>query len=121
MENSKKFLANHQIPKYISFMDGKSHLFQLLDDEESSMIDDAGIKKEGIRYQVMEEGTPKSFFTSSIELISQLAEMPKGTVVKVQLKARKTNDGYRKRYEVEKIEENDVVSEVEDKDIPVIE
>ena len=119
MENSKRFLANAQIPQYISFMDGKSHLFQLLDDEESSITDDAGVKKEGIRYRVMEEGTPKSFFTSSIDLISQLAEMPKGAVVKVQLKARKTNDGYRKKYEVEKIEENDVPPDVKDEDIPV--
>jgi len=121
MENSKRFLANAQIPQYISFMDGKSHLFQLLDDEESSITDNAGVKKEGIRYRVMEEGTPKSFFTSSIDLISQLAEMPKGAVVKVQLKARKTNDCYRKKYEVEKIEENDVPPDVKDEDIPVIE
>ena len=86
---------------YISFKDGNPHTLKILNDKISTLKDKQGKEIEGVKYLVEENGEHKTFFTSSISLISKLADVEEGTEVIIQMRSRKTEDGsWQSYYEV---------------------
>ncbi len=94
MEASKQFLKDNNISQFISFQDGLPHTVKLMKDKVDSMPDrfgENGGKIQGMKYLVQEGGEQKTFFTTSIGLISKLAEFESGSVVTIQMKKKKVN------------------------------
>ncbi len=125
MENSKQYLKTHNIVSRISFKDSKEHIVELLNDKIDKIIDKEGNEKEGVKYSVKEDDELKSFFTSSIGLISKLAEMNDNDIVAIKLERKKTDEGYRSSFSVRKIGKSEgggeIKKDISDDDIPVIE
>ena len=128
MKASKQFIKDHDIIPIISFKDGKIHVVKILQDKVKTISTDRG-DKEGVAYKVMEGDTLKRFFTSSDSLIVKLSELEEGETVSIQMKSRKTQDGFINFYEVEKVQEGaetpsreDVVKPFpkDDGEIPII-
>jgi len=113
MQSSKNYLQNKNISPYISFQDGKAHTVTLLADEDYTLMD-----KEGIRFTVLENGEEKTFFTTSISLIRQLAEFSENTIVTIQLKTKIVNGNPVKSYDVSVV---GTATKKEEIEIPVIE
>ena len=111
MQNSQSYLSQKGIVPKISFQDGKSHKVTLVKDKIDKIKDANGTEKEGVKYMVFEDGTPKTFFTASSRLIQKLAELPENSEVIIQMKSKKGNEGYISYFEVSKAEE----------EIPIIE
>jgi len=119
MENTAKFLKDNNVVPFISFKDKKVHTVELLKDKMETITDAQGETKEGVKYLVKEGGTVKSFFTTSISLLQQLADKQKGDVVSIQLKSKKGEDGkYKSYYEVWEDLAND--SSDDEEEIPII-
>lgn len=119
MQNSKQFLKDKQILPRISFKDGKPHAFKLVKDKVDSLKNDKGEVVEGVKYLVEEAGEPKTFFTSSIALITKLSEISEDTEVIVQMKSRKADNGqWQSYYEVQS---KSKVGKDMGEEIPVIE
>ena len=118
MRESQNFMKKHQVLPNISFKDGKIHKVRLIQDKIKTITSPDGQTIEGVAYKVIEDGVPKRFFTSSISLISKLSEFPEDTTVTIQMKQRKTEQGFRSFYEVKKAEES---PEITDEEIPIIE
>ena len=97
MDASKQFLKDNDIVPFISFKAIPKHTFKLLGDEIAEMQTEGKTVK-GVRYAVEENGEKKSFFTGSSTLIARLSEFPIGTVVTVEMKKRKGDDGIWKSY-----------------------
>ena len=116
MENSKSFLQKQDIKPRISFKDGKTHIVKLLNDKQDTLTDENGKQVEGVKYLVEEEGEMKTFFTSSIGLITKLAELEPETIVAITMKRKKGEKGYTSYYDVEEAKQ-----EFSDNEIPVIE
>ena len=102
MNESKAYVKDHNIIPTISFKDGKAHVLKIIQDKRRTIQTDQG-DKEGVSYKVMEGETLKRFFTSSDALIVKLADIEEGESVKIQMKSRKTQDGFINFYEVEKV------------------
>ena len=101
MDNSKKFLKDHNILPKISFKDMNAHKVVLVQDKEVVISGGQGrADKPGIRYKVLEDNVPKIFETASEMLISKLSEMEENTEVVIQMKSRKTPDGFKNYFEV---------------------
>lgn len=93
MENSKQFLKTNNIFPRISFKDKQAHRVKLLNDKIDSITDQSGKMIEGVKYFVEEGGAKKTFFTSSVALISKLSECKENDVVNIQIKYIKGNGG----------------------------
>ena len=117
MEKSKQFLKDHDILPRVSFEKGKPRTLQIIDDRPEEITDKDGKKVEGMKYKVTENGEPKTIFTSSIALISKLAEIDPGTMVEITQKGYKQDGEWRTTYEVVQKGEDPV----DDGEIPVIE
>lgn len=103
MDNSKKYLEKNNTNQYISFKDGEAHTVKLMDDKEDTMPDRFGKEGgtiNGMKYLVEENGIKKTFFTSSIGLISKLSEFEKGSTITIQMKSVKINDEFRSEFVV---------------------
>ena len=93
MDNiEKKFLKDHNIVDRISFKDGQAHQVKIVKRKLDS-IDNQGVVKEGIKYMVLENNEPKTFFTSAISLIQILSEIEDGRVVIIQMKSKPNGQG----------------------------
>lgn len=101
MQNSQQFLKQENILPRLSFRDGKRHILTLVKDKIDSISNDKGQQIKGVRYLCTEDGTPKSFFTSSQALIQRLAEVPEESVVAIQMKRRQTPQGFRSYFEID--------------------
>lgn len=116
MKNAQKYLKQKDIRARISFKDGKQHTVILRESEVDTIHSD-GEEIEGVRFVVEEEGDEKSFFTSSIKLIQELASKEEGDVVEIQMKSKKSESGnWFSTYEVKSVGN----SKQPDDDIPVI-
>lgn len=111
MENSKEYLKKHKILPKISFDKGKPRIVKLIEDKQESFTNEKGELVEGMKYKVTENGDPKTIFTTSVALISRLAELEPETEVKITQKGYKQDGEFRTTYEVE----------VLDNEVPVIE
>lgn len=98
MNNSKDFLKKYNIVPFISFKETPKRNVKLMSDEISTLKGTDGNPVEGVKYVVEEEGSKKSFFTSSISLIQKLSEFNPGDEVTIEMKSRKGNDGKWKSY-----------------------
>jgi len=119
MDESKKFLKQSDVKPRLSFKDGKERIVKLLNDKIDTITDESGKKIEGIKYLVEHDGELKTFFTSSISLISKLSELEPETEVSIKMNRKKGEQGYRSFYEVVSV----VAVETEfipDNEIPVI-
>ena len=123
MENSKKFLKDHDILPRISFNDGKEHTVQIKQDKLETITDSQGKETEGVKYKVIEDGEIKTIFTSSVALISKLSVVEPDTVVKIKQKKYKDGSGQIKTtYEVSNVDGTELkLDSVPDEDIPIIE
>ncbi len=126
MENSKKFLKDHNILPKISFNDGEPRTLTIVDDKLDTTFDQKKqIDVDCMTYKVTENGEVKKFSTQSITLIAKLSEVEKDDVVKIQQTKYKTATGFKKTYKVSKIEgENEVSVEGDippELDIPILE
>lgn len=101
MEASKKYLASNKIIPFISFKSQPEHTVKLIDDKEDSIMTQEG-KQDGMKYLVEEDGTQKSFFTTSISLVQQLANFNKGDEVTIKLGSKKVDGQFRSSYTVRK-------------------
>jgi len=99
MKAEQDFLKKNDILPKISFKDGKAHTVKLLDRKMETVKFDDG-PKEGITYKVEENGMEKAFFTSSVGLISKLAESKNGETYTIEMKKRKTDSGYKSYFVV---------------------
>lgn len=116
MQGSKQYQKENNIIPRISFKDGKGHRVELVKDKMETMTFE-GEEKTGVKYLVKENGTPKSFFTSSEALISKLADLEEGAVVEIIMKSVKLDNGqWGSRYEVKQDG-----GQEEDDGIPIIE
>lgn len=108
MKASKDFLGEHNIKPYISFKDGKAHIIELVSDQKDTIKDGrSGELIEGIKYDVKENGDEKIIFSSSVSLISQLAEFPVGAIVRIEMKSRKDASGiFKSYYDVSAVDPN---------------
>ncbi len=104
MDASKKYIKEHDIIPTISFKDGKVHVVKIIQDRIKTISTDRG-DKEGVAYKVMEGNEVKRFFTSSDSLIVALSNVEEGETVQIQMKSRKTKDGFINYYEVEKVQQ----------------
>ena len=93
MENTKKYIETAQKESgdmgYISFKDGVAHTLKVLKDKEDTMPDKynaGGGTVKGMKYLVEENGVQKTFFTSSLALMSKLVDIPYGEEITIQLK-----------------------------------
>ena len=100
MENTKKYIETAQKESgdmgYISFKDGVAHTLKVLKDKEDTMPDKynaGGGTVKGMKYLVEENGVQKTFFTSSLALMSKLVDIPYGEEITIQLKSVKAADG----------------------------
>jgi hypothetical protein len=84
MDNSKKYLDENGYDDRISFSDGKTHTVKLLKDKEGTIPGPRGDVK-GMKYLVEEDGKQKSFFTSSLGLVSKLALCSENDVVSIHM------------------------------------
>ena len=87
---------------FISFKDGQPHKLKILNAKEDTLKDENGQPIEGMKFLVEEDGERKTFFTSSISLISQLADIEEGAVATIKMGRRKTEKGWRSYFEVSK-------------------
>ena len=113
MKESKQFLKDKNIKPRISFKDGNPHVVKLINDKIDEIDDGTGKTVEGMSYLVEEDGDQKTFFTSSIGLISALSELEHGAVVRIVMKKKKGEKGYISFYEIEKVEDEDSLPVVE--------
>lgn len=122
MQSSKDFLKERGVMSRISFKDGKAHTVVLLKDKVETIKGQDGSDIEGVKYLVTEGKEPKSFFTSSVKLIQQLADVKENEEVTIVMKSKKGDTGYVSYYEVKKKEDgNPDEDEIDVDDIPVIE
>jgi len=117
MKNAQDYLKKHGIIPFISFKDGSGHKVELVECSEDIITEKSGEEKEGMKFIVLEDKETKSFFTSSIDLISKLAGLNKGTIVSIQMKKRK--DG--KTGEFRSYYDMSVIGEATEDDIPTVE
>ena len=120
MRESQNFMKKHQVLPNISFKDGKIHKVKLIQDQIKTITSPDGQAIEGVAYKVIEDGIPKRFFTSSTSLIAKLSEYPEETTVTIQMKQRKTEQGFRSFYEVKEVKEGPVMTDISDDEIPII-
>jgi hypothetical protein len=118
MENSKKYLSDRGILPKISFNKNEPRIVQIIDDKPETIKDKEGKEVEGMKYKVVENGEAKTIFTSSVTLISKLAEIDSEETVKITQKGYQQDGDWRTTYEVVKIKDG---KEEEVDDIPVIE
>jgi len=114
MNNSKQFLKEYNIIPTISFKTSPKHKVILLKDEMAELTNEKGEIVKGIRYFVRENEEEKTIFTSSNSLIQQLADISENTEIIIELKSRKTPDGWRSYYVVSKVGETEEEPEIID-------
>ena len=115
MKASKEYLEEKGYLQRISFQKTPIVKVKLISDEKRVIKDSSGEEVEGVAYKVLQGGEEKEIFTASLSLIQQLVDLEENDFVQISMKRKKTNDGVRTFFEVEKIEESN------NKDIPVIE
>lgn len=100
-ELEQKFLKERNIYPRISFNETPEvKNIRILARKEDSFVNEQNEKVHGIKYLVEHEGVRKSFFTSSIGLVSKLAETKNGDMVDIKLGSIKTSQGFGKKYQV---------------------
>jgi len=99
MSIEQDFLKEKGIIPSISFKKSPKHTVKIQDRKRLTINCD-GEKVDGISYLVEENGENKKFFTGSPNLIAQLAEFEKDDIVTIEMKKRKTPEGFRTFYEV---------------------
>lgn len=119
MQVAKDFLKEHKIIPFISFKDGKSHTVKILNAKQDTIKATDGNMVEGIKCLVEEDGDQKSFFTSSVDLITKLSNREFNDVVTIEMKSRKGEDGKWKSYY--EMKEPQPIQSVNPNDIPVVE
>jgi len=119
MKKVKDYLKKEGILSRISFKDGKEHIVKLIDCKEVTITDANGEERRGMKFKVTEGGEPKTFFTSSVGLLTKLAEIPENSVVSIQMKKRKDNGNYKSYFDVSLVEKETPDSDWDD--IPIIE
>ena len=121
MQNSKDFIKTHKILGRISFKDGLVHKVKLLQDKEIKIETENQGVVDGIRFLVEEDGEQKTFQTASPYLIRDLAEISENEIVVIQLKRKKTEQGFRSYFEVKKeTSEDDGIPVIDDEIFPAI-
>jgi len=88
MKGAKDFLKENDIVPRISFNDTPTHTVKLLASKPDEIDDGKGSKVTGLKVLVEEDGEKRSFFTSSVMLITKLGELEEGAVVTISLKKR---------------------------------
>ncbi len=116
MKASKEFYhKNSRFFPSISFQENPVQpLLKLLADKEVSFIDTKTQKeKTGIAVLVKKtmEGGFYQFLTTSMNLIGQLAEIPEGSIVNIELRKQKTPEGFKSYFVVEKVGEEQITPE----------
>jgi len=99
MESSKQWLKDNKILPKISFEKNEPRVVKLIDDKLETITSD-GKEVHGMKYKVVEKGTPKTIFTSSVALISFLAEHSPGETVRILQKGYKDGNDFKTTYEV---------------------
>jgi len=111
MQEAKQWLKDNGILPKISFEIDKPLTLKILKSKIEEFTNPKTNKKEnGLKVLVTEDGEAKQFLTTSIALITRLAETTAGSVVKITQK----QIGMKKTYESELIEAN--VEKVEEKE-----
>lgn len=100
MNKSKNFLEKHGISTRVSFKENPCHTFELVSDELKNIPGDDGEMVEGMLYTVIEDGTEKEWFTTSISAIRKIAELNEGDIVSVELKKKKKGSKWINYYDV---------------------
>jgi len=113
MSVENDYFKKHDIVPTISFKDGKTHIVQIAKRKIDTITTDSG-PKEGITYFVIENKEAKRFFTTSIGLISKLAEIKENETIAIQMKSRKTEQGYQSYYDVQTVKDGFPVGEGEE-------
>jgi hypothetical protein len=113
MDSIKEWLKKENIRPRISFKDGKPHTVKILNAREDEITDNTGKVKKGIKLLVEEGGEMKTFFTSSVQLLSYLANLEENETVTLQMKSRKGSDGnFRSYFDIKRADTGE--------DIPII-
>jgi len=123
MDAAKKFMTDNP-SQFISFGDGLPRTVKLMKDKEDTMPDmnNKGQNVTGVKFLVeTEDGTQKTFFTTSFALIGKLAGFAPGTIVTIQQKKMSVGGQFRTTYIVSQgasIKSEDDGSEVGDDEVP---
>ena len=114
MQTSKDFIREQGWLSRISFKTTPRVMVKLISDEKRTIIDNTGKEVKGIAIKVEQDGEEKEIFTSSISLISQLADYEPGSVVVIEMKSTKTNQGYRTSFKVLSVKDGEVLEKPEE-------
>jgi len=103
MEAIKNFLKEHQMLPKISFKDKKEHTVEIVKAKEESFNNEKGELVEGVKFLVTEDGEPKTFFTASQDLLTQLAECKEGETYKIKMYSESVGGVIKSRFSVQKV------------------
>lgn len=92
---TEKYNKEHPRVPFISFKAQPIHTVTLLSSKEDTLTDKEGKQVEGVSFLCMEQGEEKKFFTSSIGLISQLAQCNPNDTVTIELKRKQVDGQYK--------------------------
>jgi hypothetical protein len=118
MESLKKYLQSKGYSPRISFKDGQAHVVELIDAKQET-IKTADGEVKGWKFDVVEGGDSKTFFTSSEALLVALAPYKEHSIVKIQMTRKSINGVVRSRYIVEEVSGHDEAHDNFD-DIPIV-
>jgi hypothetical protein len=105
MEAPKEYLKKHENYERVNFKDGLEHVLELLNAKIDVYVDNKTNKEnEGVKFLVKEGDELKTFFTSSIDLITKLSDIEEKTMVKItQVKYFGNNNKELTGYNVSKL------------------
>ena len=104
MQSAKDFLKNSKIMPRISLRDGKVHTLKVLNAKLDKLNNTDGTVSEGLRILVEEDGTMKTLFTSSIQLITVLSEVEPNEILEVQMKKKSGPQGIRSYFDIKRLD-----------------
>ena len=110
MKASQTWLDENPGKDYLKLTDLKPHTVKLVADANDTFTPRNGEARSGVRYQVVENGIEKEFFTSSRELIAELVRFNSGDVVIIQ--ATKQNEGENNEFTTYSVEPKDDIDKV---------
>jgi len=103
MEAIKNFLKENQILPRISFKDKKEHTVEIAKARAESFKNDKNEEVNGIKFLVTESGEPKTFFTASQDLLTQLADCKEGETYKIKMYSESVGGVIKSRFSVQKV------------------
>jgi len=109
MDAIKNFLKEHQILPRISFKDRKEHTVQIMKARAESFNNDKDELVQGVKFLVTEGGEPKTFFTASQDLLTQLAESKEGETYKIKMYSESVGGVIKSRFSVKKVGETEEI------------